>query len=40
MEILKAGGTENWNKLQTLYTSPGFGVKQGESIDAAVTQMG
>jgi protein-disulfide isomerase len=40
MEALKAGGESNWNKLQTLYTSATFQQKQGESIDAAITQMG
>lgn len=40
MEALKAGGQENWSKLQTLYTSSTFQKKQGESIDAAISQMG
>ena len=40
MEALKAGGDNNRSKLQTLYTSEAFKSKQGESIDAAIAQMG
>ncbi len=40
MEALKAGGIDNRSKLQTLYTSESFKSKQGESIDAAIAQMG
>ncbi len=40
MEAFKAGGTENRMKLQKLYTSEAFKNKQGESIDAAIAQMG
>jgi len=40
MEAFKAGGTDNRAKLQTLYTSEAFKSKQGESIDAAIAQMG
>jgi protein-disulfide isomerase len=40
MEALKAGGNENWDKLQKLYTSNTFQQKQGQSIDAAIAQMG
>ena len=40
MEALKAGWDENWAKLQKLYTSDSFKSKQGESIDAAIAQMG
>lgn len=40
MEAFKAGGIDNRSKLQTLYNSEAFKSKQGESIDAAIAQMG
>lgn len=40
MEAFKAWGTDNRAKLQTLYGSEAFKNKQGESIDAAIAQMG
>lgn len=40
VEALKAGGEKNWEKLQKLYSNPTFQQKQGESIDAALSQLG
>lgn len=39
METLKAGGTENRNKLQTLYTNEKFKTQQSQNIDAALASM-